>query len=789
MRFQRGLFFLVAPVVLALVGCNRDPKAASKRYVDIGNKYYGREKYKEASILYRKALQKDLKNPDAYYRLALVDIKTRQIADAARCLQRSVQLDPSNADATSKLADLYLASYLQNPEKRKNEFTEVKGLSAGLLKRDPNSFEGLRLKAFIALAERDVPAAIQGFQDALRVKPDSPDLALALCQSLASQGQNDQAVAIAKKLAESHKQYGAVYDFLYNLAIRSGKTAEGEEILKQKIQNNPKAGQYRIQLAAHYSRYNQQDRVAEVLSALVTAPDIPDGHMLAGEFYLGAHQFDLAMSEFQKGESAQPKAKVAYQKREVQVLVAQGKLSEAARRVDQLVQQDPKDADAIAMRAALRLHGGSLEDIAGAIKDLQGILDKAPEGANIHQIHFSLGRAYLAKYEAEKPIADRTLLQGDLDQARIQFEQAVQYASTKLGLNFADGKLSLAQVMVYKGDNTRALQLSNEVLNNDPNNLQALMMRSAANVNLRKFDDARGDLEAVLKARPNDRNAHYQLAMANFLEGRYADADAQYEWLNRDGDPRGMLGLVDSKNKQGKYAESIQLIENAMAKGRSEKQFRYMLANTQAEAGRFDDAIRNFQILIAQTPKLPDLDVRLAETYVRAGRTADAIASYKRAHELAPNDAFPSLRLGVLYASMGHFDDARQQYEAVLKIQPNNAMALNNLAFMKADSGVDLDQALTLAQRASQQAPDDMSIKDTLAYIYTRKGLADEGLRILRDLVNKKPDNVSFRYHLALAFFQKGDRPSARKELNSALQEKPTGEQQRKIKELLSKVS
>ena len=70
MRFQRGLFFLVAPVVLALVGCNRDPKAASKRYVDIGNKYYGREKYKEASILYRKALQKDLKNPDAYYRLA-----------------------------------------------------------------------------------------------------------------------------------------------------------------------------------------------------------------------------------------------------------------------------------------------------------------------------------------------------------------------------------------------------------------------------------------------------------------------------------------------------------------------------------------------------------------------------------------------------------------------------------------------------------------------------------------------------------------------------------------------
>ncbi|MGH9592934.1 MAG: tetratricopeptide repeat protein, partial [Bryobacteraceae bacterium] len=249
MRFQGG-FLLILAALLVMPACNRDPKVASQKYVDIGNKYFARQKYKEASILYRKALQKDLKNSGAYYRLALVDLKTRQFSDAARWLQRSVQLDPHNADATAKLADLFLASYLQNPEKRKGELADVKSLSASLLKMDPKSFDGLRLKAFLALSDHDLSGATESFQAALREKPNDPDLTLALCQTLYSQNQTDRAQALAQQLAAAHKDFGQVYDFLYNLAIHSGKTAEGERILREKIQNNPKNGSYRVQLAA-----------------------------------------------------------------------------------------------------------------------------------------------------------------------------------------------------------------------------------------------------------------------------------------------------------------------------------------------------------------------------------------------------------------------------------------------------------------------------------------------------------------------------------------------------------
>ncbi|MGH9614989.1 MAG: tetratricopeptide repeat protein, partial [Bryobacteraceae bacterium] len=119
--------FLAAALLLAVVaaGCSRDPKVLSAKYIETGNKYFNRREYREASIMYRRALQKDLKSPDAYYRLGLTDLELHNWSDAARSLQRAAQLDPSNADAASKLADLYFANYLSNQKANAADLNEV----------------------------------------------------------------------------------------------------------------------------------------------------------------------------------------------------------------------------------------------------------------------------------------------------------------------------------------------------------------------------------------------------------------------------------------------------------------------------------------------------------------------------------------------------------------------------------------------------------------------------------------------------------------------------------------
>src|SRR5579884_2877475 len=118
------------PVLLALLGaaasCSRDPKTL----VANGNKYFERQKYKEASIMYRRALQKDHKNAEAWYKLGLVDLRTRQYGDAVGAFTRAAQLDPSNSDAAGKLADLYFAASMYDPAHRTQDLGEVKTIAS-----------------------------------------------------------------------------------------------------------------------------------------------------------------------------------------------------------------------------------------------------------------------------------------------------------------------------------------------------------------------------------------------------------------------------------------------------------------------------------------------------------------------------------------------------------------------------------------------------------------------------------------------------------------------------------
>src|SRR4051812_45415388 len=90
------------PLLLVIASCSRDPKAQAQRYTDSGNNFFNKGKYKEAGIMYRRALQKDLRFGEAYYRLALTELKLGSIGGAYNSLRRAVELQPENTDASVK---------------------------------------------------------------------------------------------------------------------------------------------------------------------------------------------------------------------------------------------------------------------------------------------------------------------------------------------------------------------------------------------------------------------------------------------------------------------------------------------------------------------------------------------------------------------------------------------------------------------------------------------------------------------------------------------------------------
>src|SRR6266700_1696540 len=106
---MRYLALALSATVL-LVSCSRDPNYLKQKYLQSGNKYYDAGRYKEAFIMYRKAIEADRKFGPGYYHLALTSLKQGSIPGAVPALRRAVELlPPASADAddaTLKLSEI-----------------------------------------------------------------------------------------------------------------------------------------------------------------------------------------------------------------------------------------------------------------------------------------------------------------------------------------------------------------------------------------------------------------------------------------------------------------------------------------------------------------------------------------------------------------------------------------------------------------------------------------------------------------------------------------------------------
>jgi predicted Zn-dependent protease len=133
-------------------------------------------------------------------------------------------------------------------------------------------------------------------------------------------------------------------------------------------------------------------------------------------------------------------------------------------------------------------------------------------------------------------------------------------------------------------------------------------------------------------------------------------------------------------------------------------------------------------------------------------------------------------------------NEAKIQYQQILKAHPDNVSALNDLAFLLADTGGDLDQALKLTQQALAKLPNQPAFTDTLGYIYLKKGQNASAMQAFSNLVRRYPHYPTFRYHLGLLLYEKGERTSAKKELQAAMADHPSIQDRIKIAELLAKI-
>jgi tetratricopeptide (TPR) repeat protein len=760
---------LLVLTILVLPGCSRDPKVLREQCVTNGNKYFRNGKYKQASILYRRALQYDPKYAEAHYRLGLTAMELKDYSTAARSLQRATELDPLNEDAAVRLAEIYVAAYIANPEVNKRLLSDAKLSIARILSRNPKSYDALRLAGDIAIASGDRETAIQRQRDAEAVKPWEPDNTLALMRNLLAAGQAQEAERIGQELISRNKSVGQAYDLLYYLDVRHGEYDKAEGMLKTKIANLPSDGLARLELAAfYYARGRRREMLAMLDGLRADQKTFPQADGMVGDFYFRIGELDSAIQTYREGEKNQPKLSAAFDKRIAETLLLQGHYDQAIQLAAKLHNDNPKDVEAAALHASL-LARGNPQQVQSAIAELEALVEKQPGNP---MLQMSLGRAYLLKGDPQS-----------LDKAKQHFE-----ISVGLDRNSVPAKQALADVQLARGQNREAMQISEDALKLSPGNVPVQLIHSTALAKMGETARAREGFKSILHYHPDANEARFRLATIDFAEKRYADAEAGFLELLRAGDLRGITGVAKCKDAQGQPAAAVQLLQRELAKFPGRVDLRLALVDTEYRAGRFQDARAELEELVRKNPDSIELQLRLGDVQNRLGDKSGAIQTFGNAHRLKPQDLKAALNFAIMLDSTGKIDQARAVYEDVLRIDPENTQALNNLAYIKADEGVDLDVALGYAQRALRHFPNDPGISDTLGLIYIRKKLTGQAVQVLRDLVNREPANPSFHMHLGMALYDAGEKQQAKKELEAALKHKPSPTEQAKIKDLVARI-
>ena len=233
--------------------------------------------------------------------------------------------------------------------------------------------------------------------------------------------------------------------------------------------------------------------------------------------------------------------------------------------------------------------------------------------------------------------------------------------------------------------------------------------------------EAAGEFEAVLKSRPQNVQARYFLASALLekAEGRDKSPDRE----------RAVKLLEDIGPDAPFYIKARLLLSDAARGARDER-----------EAWE-----RSLAVLETAALARPDsVHLRLVQALVleRLEEKEKAYALLRRAAADFPREAEISFRLGVLEDHLGRKPAAIEAMRQAIALNPRHADALNYLAYTWAERRENLDEALTMAEKADALKPNQGYIIDTLAWIHHQMGRPQKALPLLRwavPLSNRDP--------------------------------------------------
>jgi tetratricopeptide (TPR) repeat protein len=752
---------LVAFALLFASGCASKEEKKAKHFKN-AKEYIAKNELKKAVIELKNVVQLDPKDDAAYLELGEAYLKLKEPREAFQAYTRAVSANPDNLKAQLKLGQMLLLGRQTDEAKKKVEL---------ILAKTPDNVEALSLLSGVQVQERNLDGAIKTLEKAVSLNPNHFNTQLSLGRLLLLKGEQGKAEEAYLKAIALDPTSGVPYIELSRIYAGKGEWDKAEAELKKMIQASGSTYETLHVLALFYESSKKYEQAENTyLKAVEAAPqgDVTPLMNLAA-FYARRKSYDRALEAMHKAaEIKKDDPNVLVNMAELQFDF--NKVKEAEATVGKVLEKEKGHVEANLLKGRIFL---ARKDFGNALERFDGVVRESPRNS---KAYYCRGLSHIGK--------------GDTRMGQQDLLKAVEFNPGLL-----DARLLLAEFYLRDRNADLARQQIDAAVKIAPRNTRVLMHQASLKVLEKDMKGAEEIYGRIIQADADYAPAYIQLGLIYNLTNRQPEALKSFKKalaLNpQQADALALVVGVNVRDKQ--YDEALKACEDHKKKVAdspgSLALIEYLEGNVFLAKKDSKAAQERFKKAIEIEPNNPAAYVALAEVYAREKRFDEAIREYETVIAKNPKYLAGYMALGTIYDQKGDGKKAETYYRKALEIKKDFGPAANNLAWNLAEGGGNIDEALTFAQIAKEQLPNSSAVMDTLGYIYYLKGSYLNAIAEFQDSLARDPENPAINYHMGLAQHKNNDKAKAQDYLNKALQLDPKFKGSDEARRLLKEIS
>lgn len=641
-------------------------------------------------------------------------------------------------------------------------YTKARLEFKNVLQIDPKDAQGYYMFALVEEKEQNWRKSYALFLRATELDPNHVDALVHLGRLYALSGSSEKALASAEKalLLKPGDSSALIVKSLAQAKLGQKETAI--TLVERALKNDPGSVDGITLLASLYSDQGLLDKaVALIGKGLADNPDDVSLHLLMARFYDELGDTDESAIYQIKVIGLDPNG-LSHRNRLAGYYHSKGLLEKAEQVLSEAIRLFPDSTDArLTLVTYLRQRGETDK----SEQLLQGFIDQNPEAFVLQ-----LSRANFLIGQGKKDLAMDVLnlivgRAGDSESALkartrkaalLLLDKRFAQASEQIKVVLDDepknieGLLMRAGIALATNDGDKGIADLRTLLKEEPGNVRALRMKARAHIVKREMALAKQSLERAVESEPQEIHSNIELAQLLIQSGEY---DASVDVLTRiqrfaPDDQSIDTAIIKIRAKQKKWSEVALLAEKIIQQYPEHAGGYYYKGLFLQANSEFKKSIAAFEQSLNYKSMAAEPLIAVAKSLLELGQSSEALLRVQNVIDQVP-DHYVALNLkGEIYLTLKQWVDAKSSFDQAVLIKPDWDAPYRNLAKLSLYEK-HREEALSYL-KVGYEKSHQTGIGIDYAQLLQQSGDTKKARTIYESILEKQPDLPTARNNLAM---------------------------------------